>query len=385
MKLRNKSGAVDDASQTGLAMQPLNATSGMDRKTREEKSSGGVWEERWHPLREEWVIIAAHRQDRPWSGRTVAREEKIPAEYVEDCYLCPGNVRVSGDRNPKYTGTFTFDNDHPSVAMNAKENLPPPAGIYRNRPARGIARVICYSPKHNLSLAELRVEEIDRLLQVWQEQYRDLGERPEISHVLIFENKGEVVGVSNPHPHCQVYATNFVFKTMETEARVGLRHLQETGRVLFQDILKAERDDGRRIICENDSAIAFVPYFARYAYELYVAPKATHPSIADLSDTERRDFGALLQQVLIKFDNLWRIPFPYVMPLHQAPTDGGDYRGFHFHVEFHPPLRKPDLLKYLAGPEIGGGNFLSDTSPEQKAAELRALPNVHYKRAREEK
>jgi UDPglucose--hexose-1-phosphate uridylyltransferase len=143
--------------------------------------------------------------------------------------------------------------------------------------------------------------------------------------------------------------------------------------------MKAEREDGRRIIAENDSTIAFIPYFARYAYELYVAPKATHASVADLSDAERRDLAALLQQVLVKFDNLWKIPFPYVMTLHQAPTDGGDYRGFHFHIEFHPPLRKPDLLKYLAGPEIGGGNFLSDTAPEQKAAELRAQPIVHYK------
>ncbi|HEX8335180.1 MAG TPA: hypothetical protein VF621_00530, partial [Pyrinomonadaceae bacterium] len=123
-------------------------------------------------------------------------------------------------------------------------------------------------------------------------------------------------------------------------------------------------------------------YFARYAYEVYVAPKATHPSIAALADEERRDFADALRQVLIRFDNLWRIPFPYVMPLHQAPTDGGDHRGFHFHIEFHPPLRRPNLLKYLAGPEIGGGNFLSDTSPEEKAAELRAAADVHYKRAR---
>ncbi|HEX6625497.1 MAG TPA: galactose-1-phosphate uridylyltransferase, partial [Pyrinomonadaceae bacterium] len=161
------------------------------------------------------------------------------------------------------------------------------------------------------------------------------------------------------------------------------RHLAETGRVLFQDILAAERLDGRRVIAENDSAIAFLPYFARYAYEVFVAPKETHPSIAALSPAEVRDFAAVLKTVLVKFDNLWRMPFPYVMPLHQAPTDGGDYSGFHFHIEFHPPLRKPNLLKYLAGPEIGGGNFLSDTSPQEKAAELRALPDVHYKHAPE--
>ncbi|MDQ3805320.1 MAG: galactose-1-phosphate uridylyltransferase [Acidobacteriota bacterium] len=343
-----------------------------------------VWEERWHPLREEWVIIAAHRQNRPWSGGTIEHAEEERPAYVPDCYLCPGNERVSGRRNADYTSTFVFDNDMPCASPDAPRDLPRPAGIYRNRPAEGLARVVCYSPHHSLTLAELETPEVEELLQVWQGQYRELGGRTEVKHVLIFENKGEAVGVSNPHPHCQIYANNFVFKTIETEARVSQKHLAETGRVLFQDILRAEREDGRRIICENDTAVAFMPYFARYAYEVFVAPKETHPDLASLSDAERRDFADVLRRVLIKFDNLWRIPFPYVMPLHQAPTDGGDYGGFHFHIEFHPPLRRPNLLKYLAGPEIGGGNFLSDTAPEEKAAELRAAPEVHYRHAARE-
>ena len=342
------------------------------------------WEERWHPLREEWVIVAAHRQNRPWSGETIEHDEGLLPEYLPDCYLCPGNLRVSGARNDDYTGTFVFDNDHPSVGFDAPQTLEKPPGIYRNQPARGIARVVCYSPNHSLALAELEPSEIKNLLVVWQDQYRDLGDRKEINHVLIFENKGEAVGVSNPHPHCQIYATNFVFKTIENEARASQRHMADTGRVLFQDVLKAEIEDGRRIICENDSAIAFLPYFARYAYEVFVAPKATYPSIAALSSTELRDFAAVLKQVLVKFDNLWHMPFPYVMPLHQAPTDGGDYSAFHFHFEFHPPLRRPNLLKYLAGPEIGGGNFLSDTAPEEKAVELRDQQDVHYKHVLQE-
>ena len=197
--------------------------------------------------------------------------------------------------------------------------------------------------------------------------------------MIVVKNKGEAVGVSNPHPHCQIYATNFVFKTIETEARASKKHFAETGRVLFQDVIRAEKEDGRRIICENESTIAFIPYFARYAYEVFVAPKTTHGSIATLSSDELRDFAALLKQVLVRFDNLWQMPFPYVMPLHQAPTDGGDYSSFHFHIEFHPPLRRPSLLKYLAGPEIGGGNFLSDTAPEEKAEELRSQSEIHYK------
>ena len=337
------------------------------------------WEERWHPLREEWVVVAAHRQNRPWIGETVAPQPSALPEYVPDCYLCPGNARVSGRRNADYTTTYVFDNDHPCVGPEAPQEVAAPGGIYRNRPATGCARVVCYSPKHNLALSELEVPEIESLLQVWKEQYLELGSRPEIQHVLIFENRGEVVGVSNPHPHCQIYATNFVFKTIEIESRVSQRHLSETGRVLFQDILRAEREDGRRIILENSSAIAFIPYFARYAYEAYVAPSQTHATIATLTSGELRAFAAALKRTLVKFDNLWRMPFPYVMTLHQAPADGGDYSGFHFHIEFHPPLRQPNLLKYLAGPEIGGGNFLSDTAPEEKAAELRAQPDVHYK------
>jgi UDPglucose--hexose-1-phosphate uridylyltransferase len=344
-----------------------------------------TWEERWHPLREEWIIVAAHRRDRPWSGETVGKAAPAPLQYDPGCYLCPGNARVSGRRNPPYERVHVFDNDHPCVGPDAPAVSSSPADTFRRRDARGLARVVCYSPRHDLSLAELPVDDVAHLFGVLQEQMRELRERPEVNHVLMFENKGEVVGVSNPHPHGQIYATNFVFKTIETEARVSARHLRRTGRPLFQDLLAAERADGRRILFENAYAVAFVPFFARYAYEVFVAPKATRPTVAELGETELRDFAEALQHVLVKFDNLWNMPFPYVMPLHQAPVDGGEHRGFHFHVEFHPPLRKPGLLKYLAGPEIGGGNFLSDTAPEQKAAELQALPAVHYKKMQAER
>jgi len=339
----------------------------------------GKWEERWHPLREEWVIVAAHRQNRPWSGETVAAAGEAIPDFVPGCYLCPGNRRISGRQNDNYTGVYVFDNDHPCVGLDAPQSLEAPTGLYKNRPATGIARVVCYSPKHNLTLAELPPSQIAALLGVWQEQTRELSRRPEIAQVLIFENKGEQVGVSNPHPHGQIYATNFVFKTMETEARVSREYLRQQGRGLFEDIIAAEQEAGTRLLYENATAIAFLPYFARYAYEVYVAPKAAHADIADLSGMEISDLALALKETVVRFDNLWQMPFPYVMALHQAPTDGGDYAGFHFHIEFHPPLRKPNLLKYLAGPEIGGGNFVSDTTPEEKAAELRAVSSIHYR------
>lgn len=340
-----------------------------------------VWEERWHPLRREWVVISSHRDNRPWLGETLRDARPALPRFDPTCYLCPGNVRISGARNADYADVFAFDNDHPCVgpAAPGASELPSPPGIYRNRPASGLSRVVCFSPRHDVTLAELSHDDIVRLLELLQAQYRELAARDEVRHVLMFENKGEVVGVSNPHPHCQIYATNFVFKTIEIEAAAAAAHLAEHGRVLFQDIIAAEEADGRRVIVRRNCALSFVPFFARYPYETYVAPRATRASIADLEPVELNDFAAVLRETLVRLENLWRMPLPYVMVLHQAPTDGVDHSGFHFHIQIHPPLRKPGLLKYLAGPEIGGGNFLNDTSPEEKAADLQAVSAIHYK------
>ncbi|HEY6222402.1 MAG TPA: galactose-1-phosphate uridylyltransferase [Gemmatimonadales bacterium] len=337
-----------------------------------------VWEQRWHPLRREWVVVSSHRNERPWLGERVLEPPRALPPYVPDCYLCPGNARSSGLRNEPYRGVFVFDNDHPCVGPGAPTSLAAPPGIYRNRPASGFARVVCFTPRHDLALARLPQAELLNLLQVLQAQYRELGARDDVRHVLVFENRGEVTGTSNPHPHCQIYATNFVFKTIELEAEAQAAHLAEHGRALFQDILNAEDADGRRLLVRRDSAVSFIPYFARYPYETFVAPRATHPSLAGLTSPELADFAAVLRETLIRLDNLWRTPFPYVMVLHQAPTDGSSHPGFHFHIQIHPPLRKPGLLKYLAGPEIGGGNFLNDAAPEEKAAELQAVADVHY-------
>lgn len=338
----------------------------------------GAWEQRWHPLREEWVIVAAHRQGRPWIGQTVASGTERPPAFLPDCYLCPGNTRISGASNPDYSGVYVFDNGHPCVGPDAPFAPPEPPAPYKVSRANGVARVICYSPRHDLTMAELPPAEIERIVATWQAQTNDLAARPEVNQVLIFENKGEVVGVSNPHPHGQIYATNFTWKTLDTELEAQRRYAAAHSTGLFGAIIAAEQQDGRRILFEDEHAIAFVPYFARYAYEVYVAPKRSVPHISALSDAEASSLALALKDVTVRFDNLWREPFPYVMPLHQAPTDGGDYRDFHFFIGFLPPLRRPNTLKYLAGPEIGGGNFLSDTTPEDKAAELRAVPTVHH-------
>lgn len=336
-----------------------------------------VWEQRWHPLRREWVIISSHRNERPWQGERVSDSARALPAYVRDCYLCPGNARSSGQRNASYTGVYVFENDHPCVGQGAPPATRPAVPIYQASPATGRARVVCYTPRHDLTLAQLPESEVLRLLQALQAQYRELGGLDDVRHVLVFENKGEVVGVSNPHPHCQIYATNFVFRTMELEAEAQADYLAEHKRPMFQDVIRAEEDDGRRLLVRRNRALSFIPYFARYPYETYVAPRETRASLADLTAAELGDFAAVLRETLIRLDNLWRMSFPYVMVLHQSPTDNAA-PGFHFHIEIHPPLRKPGLLKYLAGPEIGGGNFLNDTAPEEKAAELQAVSGTHY-------
>jgi UDPglucose--hexose-1-phosphate uridylyltransferase len=330
------------------------------------------------------VIVAAHRQQRPWTGKTVAATAPALPAYDPTCYLCPGNARVGGTVNARYPTTFVFDNDHPCVGVDAPREVAVPSPLYRASPAAGVARVVCFSPRHDLTLAEMPAAAIADVADVWRRQTRELGARPEVRQVLCFENKGDVVGVSNPHPHGQIYATSFVWKTIEIELGASERHQRETGRGLMADIIRAEQRDGRRVLHEDDHVIAFVPYFARYAYEVYVVPKRRVAHIYDLDDAETASLAGALSAVTIRFDNLWRMSFPYVQILHQAPfniSDAGDHSAFHFFIAFHPPLRQPTLLKYLAGPEIGGGNFVSDTSPEDKAAELRALAPLHYRRS----
>jgi UDPglucose--hexose-1-phosphate uridylyltransferase len=285
---------------------------------------------------------------------------------------------VSGETNPAYRGVFVFDNDHPCVGDVAPQDVAEPPLPYVARRANGVARVISYTPRHNLTLARMPIGEIAAIVDTWRRETHDLAQRQGVKQVFIFENKGSVVGVSNPHPHGQIYATNFTWRTFDVEHLAQVRYARETGRALFADIIEAERRDGRRVLYEDEHTIAFVPFFARYAYEVYVAPKRGVPHVSALTGAEVASLAATLKNVTVRFDNLWRQSFPYVMPLHQAPADGGDYRDFHFFIGFLPPLRRPNTLKYLAGPEIGAGNFLSDTSPEEKAAELRACSPIHY-------
>ena len=335
----------------------------------------GKWEKRWHPLREEWIVYAAHRNARPWSGASVAGQRQAPA-YDAACYLCPGNSRVSGTANPKYKDVYVFDNDHPVVGMNAPK-IPREAAfihnLYRKAPAKGIARVVCYDPRHNVTMSEMPLHRVTKVFEAWKAQMQEFLSNKDITFVLIFENKGEAVGVSNPHPHCQIYATDFTFTLIEKELGAAKKYKEEKGQNIFEAIIQAERADQIRIVTENEHAIAFVPFFARYAYEVLIFPKKRHATLATMSNEELAGMAAAFQEVTRRYDLNFGMSFPYVMAFHQAPVDGKEYPDYHLHMLLQPPLRQPGLLKFLAGPEIGGGNFMADTIPEEKAAELRAV------------
>ena len=319
-------------------------------------------------------MYSAHRNARPWHGVSETGAAPVP-DYAPECYLCPGNPRSGGAVNPHYDGIFIFDNDHPVVSEKAPHRLPPTGhpDLYLRRPASGIARVVCYDPRHNVTLSDIAPKKVARVFLAWREQMQEFIRNPGIRFVLIFENKGEMTGTSSSHPHCQIYATNFTFKNIEQELRAAADYRREQNRNLFADIIAAEQEDARRIVAENEHAVAFVPFFARYAYEAWIFPKKRHATLASMADEELHGLAAVFRELTRRYDLLFRMSFPYVMAVHQAPVHGGNYSDYHLHLVLLPPLRQPGIRKFLAGPEIGGGNFMADTMPEDKAAELRAI------------
>lgn len=335
-----------------------------------------VWEQRWHPLRQEWVLYTSHRGGRPWIGDTFAKKETAIPSFDPTCALCPGNKRIE-KVNPDYRGTFLFTNDLPCFKANAEGDVTGD-GFYNTRPASGTAEVICYHHDHSKTFCDLTNEEALAVVKLWRERTIELGKRSDVNHVLIFENKGSLVGTSNPHPHCQIYAGNLIYGYTEREVQSAREHFQKTKRYLLEDIVERELKS-KRVICQNNDFIAVVPWFARYAYEILILPLKQVSSLAGLNETQQRSLAEIMKEVSIRYDNLWQMPMPYVMAFHQAPCDGHDYSFYPFHVEYHPPLRKPDTMKYLAGPEIGGGSMTNESDPDEKAAELKAVSSVLYR------
>jgi UDPglucose--hexose-1-phosphate uridylyltransferase len=322
-----------------------------------------TWELRWHPFRAEWVLFTAHRGARPWIGEVVAHDEvEVPAENA----LGPGGRRIH-TTNPDYRGVFVFTNDLPVFSPDAPEPTVSD-DVYRTRRAGGTAEVVCYHHDPTTSMADLDDAEVTAVVTTWRDRTGELQTRDDVAHVLIFENRGAAVGTSNPHPHCQIYAGTLVYATMAREAEVAAEHHRRTGRALLADVVERELG-GPRVVSEGDHFFACVPWFARYAYEVHVFPREPVASIVDLDDAECRSLALVLRDVVRRYDALWNLRMPYVLAVHQAPV--GDHPHYPFHLELHPPLRAPGLLKYLAGPEVGGGSMTNESDPDEKAAELR--------------
>jgi len=329
----------------------------------------------------EWVLVSPHRAKRPWLGQV----EKIPEPnlpaYDPDCYLCPGNRRSTGPTNPPYTGTFVFDNDFPALLLPVEHHEVVKGGsLFVAEPEVGICRVICFSPRHDLSLPEMTQEGVEAVVRTWSEQTVDLGKRDWISYVQVFENKGAMMGCSNPHPHSQVWATGCIPNQPAVELVQQEKYRREHGSCLLCDYLSQEQASGERIIAGNQHFTALVPFWAVWPFEVMIIAHRHISSLPDLHDAEVASLSALLRQVTARYDNLFEISFPYSMGFHQAPTDGRSYPDSHLHIHFYPPLlRSATVRKFMVGFEMLGMPQ-RDLTPETAAERLRSLSDVHYKK-----
>ena len=316
---------------------------------------------RWDPTLREWVAYATHRQDRTFLP---------PAEY---CPLCPTEQGGFPTEVPRESyDIVVFENKFPSYVPDAPEPDEPGTALTPTAPGRGVAEVVVYSDEHEETLAGLPERRIRNLVEVWADRYDELGGLGYVDYVFIFENKGEAIGVTLHHPHGQIYGYPFVPPRPKKELEAARAHRGEHGACLHCALLAEEHADGRRILHKGEHFTAFVPFYAHYPYEAHVYARRCVPSIAQLDEDERRGLARTLKRLLTGYDALWGFSLPYMMVMHQAPTDGEDHEGVaHFHVEFYPPNRSAEKLKYLAGSETGAGAFIVDALPEDTAAELR--------------
>ena len=336
---------------------------------------------RFNPLRREWVLVSPHRVRRPWVGQVEKQPpEQMPA-YDANCYLCPGNSRAQGVKNPAYTSTYVFDNDFPALLPDALAATVEDEGLFIARTERGICRVVCFSPRHDLTIPRMTMQELRQVVDVWAEQYAELGSLPWIRHIQIFENRGAIMGASNPHPHCQIWATAELPNEALRELESQREYRERKGACLLCQYLKLERVKKERIVCENDGFAAVVPFWAVWPFETLVLSRRHLGSLTDLSDAERKQLGDLVRRLTIRYDNLFEVAFPYSMGFHQRPTDDEQHPEWHFHAHYYPPLlRSATVQKFMVGFEMLGSPQ-RDITPEIAAARLVEVGEIHYAEA----
>ena len=330
----------------------------------------------------QWVLVSPQRAKRPWLGQVEkVNEERLP-EYDPTCYLCPGNKRSTGAMNPPYPETFTFENDFAALLPADEEYHAEQAlvGLLTAEPEAGLCRVVCFSPRHDLTLPELPQASVAAVVRTWKEQTLDLGKRPEICYVQVFENKGAAMGCSNPHPHSQIWATGHIPNEPAIELAHQNKYYHEKGTCLLCDYLKTEQTTADRIVAANDQFTALVPFWAIWPFEIMLLSNRHMGGLGDLTPSEESGLAELMRQVTTRYDNLFEVSFPYSMGFHQAPFDGQIHPGQHLHAHYYPPLlRSATVRKFMVGYEM-----LSmpqrDLTPETAAARLKSVSGVHYKR-----
>jgi UDPglucose--hexose-1-phosphate uridylyltransferase len=358
---------------------------------------------RYNPLTREWILVSPHRAKRPWQGQVEKTAPPYLPEYDPTCYLCPGNERAGGINNPQYTGTFVFENDFaallPEVSgakpalsategsqvsgktltpPNLKPDTAPPDTLFRVESESGVCKVICFSPRHDLSIPQLSLDEAEAVINTWSEETAALFKRPEIAHVQVFENKGAVMGCSNPHPHSQIWSQSQIPTEPAKELASQKDYHAKYGRPLLLDYLEEEHKRGERILASNEHFTVLVPFWAVWPFETIVIAHRPVTSLPALTQPERRALADIYQKVTIRYDNLFEISFPYSMGFHQAPNDGASHPEWTLHAHFYPPLlRSATVRKFMVGYEMLGMPQ-RDITPETAAQRLRELPEIHY-------
>lgn len=349
---------------------------------------------RFNLLTREWVLVSPQRIKRPWEGEVAKRPAPRRPAYDPGCVLCPGNKRREGVHNPNYTGPYVFDNSFPALLANTDPVSMNHSGLLIARGERGICRIVCFSPRHDLTLAEMTVDEIRAIVDVWIQEFCKLGSQEVVAYVQIFENKGRMMGCGQPHPHGQIWASETIPNELSKEQQALADYMETKKSCLLCDYLALELAAQERVVCENDHFVALVPFWALWPFETMLLSKRHVVCLADLEDAEKNGLADILRRLMVRYDNLFEVSFPYAFGFHQRPTDcesnGSDSTGkqaypeWHLHTHAYPPLlRSAEIRKYMAGYELLATPS-RDITPEQGAERLRGLSEVHYMEQRKQ-
>jgi UDPglucose--hexose-1-phosphate uridylyltransferase len=328
---------------------------------------------RFDPLRGRWVLVSPHRTQRPWQGEVRKTDTTPPLHYDPTCYLCPGNTRAGGKQTPQYEGVFAFTNDYAALMPDSAPMVTDIGqGLLRAESERGVCRVLCFHPDHSLTLAGMEVADIVRVVEAWTAEFVELGSRPELRHVQIFENRGAMMGASNPHPHGQIWATEHIPDEPAAEVANQLAYRLQHQSCLLCDTLKIELAQAQRIVVENQEFVALVPFWAVWPFETLVLSRGHVGSLDQFNVSQQHGLADILKQLTMMYDRLFSVSFPYTMGFHQRPTDGEEHAECHFHGHFYPPLlRSATVRKFMVGFELLGMPQ-RDITPEAAAERLRA-------------